>query len=820
MLLKKLKWIPIVLLSWNCNNNNATKGELIDFVPENTSVVITISNTHGGQAGFESLRRDLRSNTFLTALKKTNPYLFFSEKGRFLDHIKPISESIICLKDQNDSTTVFTFLTKDTKNLLVEDSTKSISKEQLSYQEIPIRKITIDGEHMFSASLDSVFIASSSQRELEGILDGKTEKDPNFKKIAKINASRGIAVILKSDLIPTSDSTSINFATWTALDVDILPESLKATGIAMARDSVPQVLSVFKGLVPQINEISKVIPADAKSAMMFTYNDAELLHKNLLSYNKKDTLQTVHPLFESVNEIGLIELDKGKALVLKSIDPILTKESILRYISEKNSFREITLYDFTNPILFEESYTPLLSGAFPKVCFQLENFFIFTQNEEQAQSIISTFNNNATIANMAYYTEANEHLSSASSLSFYRMNGNISNVLSLFFNTRSAGEIEKINFKNYPFAALQFIHDRDFAHVNVICKESSKNSSITKGVTQQFNVLLDNEILSGPQFFSNHRTGGKDIVVQDISNKLYLISDKGKILWTKDLPAPIIGPIREVDILRNGKKQLAFVTKNEFYVLDRNRNSVGKFPLKFRDEITQPLAVFDYDSNRKYRFIITQGKNILMYDSKGSMVEGFTFKRTSSEVIMPPQHIRLGIKDYILIPEQNGKLHILNRIGKDRVKVSKKFNFSNIPLADEGSKFVLITQENSKESISQSGMVTSQKLDVSSNYYFTTLGNTKVTLDDNLLRINGKLVELPFGVYSSPSIFTLNRKTYVTLTETQEKKVYLFDNSGRPIQGFPIYGSNSADIEFTTNKKGLQLVVQGEAKEVILYSKQ
>src|SRR5690554_7864081 len=103
----------------------------------------------------------------------------------------------------------------------------------------------------------------------------------------------------------------------------------------------------------------------------------------------------------------------------------------------------------------------------------------------------------------------------------------------------------------------------------------------------------------------------------------------------------------------------------------------------------------------------------------------------------------MGNKDYILIAEQDGKLNILSRVGKPRVKVSKTFKFSDIPITSEDKNFVVITKDNAKEQISEKGEVSSQKLDVSINYWFTTVGSLKATLDNNLLRINGKLAELP-----------------------------------------------------------------------------
>ena len=106
----------------------------------------------------------------------------------------------------------------------------------------------------------------------------------------------------------------------------------------------------------------------------------------------------------------------------------------------------------------------------------------------------------------------------------------------------------------------------------------------------------------------------------------------------------------------------------------------------------------------------------------------------------------------------------------------------------------MITSDNKKESITTSGKLSTTVLNVSSNYSFSVIGNTKVTLDDNLLRINNKLVELPFGIYTQPLIFFAGNTTYITVTETQENKVYIYDKLGRMLSGFPVYGTSSAVI--------------------------
>lgn len=819
--LKNFVWIVIGIIVLGCEGTTSKTAELSDFIPENVSVVIKISNAIGGETGIESLQRGLTSNSLISAFKKTKPYSFFSEKAPLLRHLNPSSESILCINTPTDSTTVYTFITREHPNLFVPDSIKNKTIETLTYNGMSVQRVTIDNQIAFTAVKDSIFIASSSQTMLQNILEGKIEKNETFKRIARIQNGEDLNLIVKASTMPLDDSTTVNFASWLSLDVEILPNAISAIGVAMAKDSVPQLLSVFQGLIPRQNDLAQVIPNDAKSALSFTYNDIELFQKNLQNYRgviSSDSL--INPLFESINEVGLIRLTGGTAVVLKSIDPILTDDSLLKYITENSSFREVTLHNFSNPRLFSQSFSPLLSNVNPTIAFQLDNFFIFSESISDAEHIITAYKNNSCLAKMGYFENATSQLSTASSLLIYKMQGSLPISISNFFSKTTASEIKNINLKTYPLTAIQFSYDRDFAHVNLVCQETGNSIQSPGGITQLFSLAVDQKLQSVPQFFSNHKTGGQDVAVQDVNNTLYLISESGKVLWTKKLSGPILGAIHEVDLLRNGKKQLAFTTKNAFYVLDRNGKPVAPFPVNFRDAVTQPLAVFDYDNNRKYRFVVIQGKNLLMYDSKAQLVKGFSFKSATSTIVLPPQHIRMGNKDYIVVAEESGTLNILNRVGATRIKVGKKFDFSDIPIAEEANHFVVITKDNRKESIDQNGKITSQQLEVSESYYFSVKGSTKVTLDDNKLRFNGKLVELPFGIYSRPSTFMLNRETYISVTETQENKVFIFNKAGILLPGFPVYGTSTIDMGASSQKGKTIFAVQGSSKEVLLYSLQ
>src|SRR5690606_4481304 len=471
---------------------------------------------------------------------------------------------------------------------------------------------------------------------------------------------------------------------WSALDVAITPESFTATGITLATDTVPQLLNVFEGQIPQHTDVAALVPTNALGAMSFTFSDAEKFQKNLRDFRgEKDAVQPTG-IFGCVSEAGPIQFTNETALCRKSIDAALTTDALARYVSAKSEFREIEISSFSEPQLFRKTFSRFINSDKANYVFQLENFFVFTETEITAQQIISDFQNNITLKKTAYYNNTATELSSASSLLIFKMKGEFSEAISGFFNAKSSVGIENISFDEFPLAALQFSFDRNFAHVTLSCKEAgSVAKSVSGGVSEKFNLKLDNPVLGIPQIIN-----GNNVTVQDIANKLYFISKSGKILWSENLGSPILGNIATVTVA--GNNYLAFATKNAFHLLDRNGKDAKGFPIKFKDQVTQPLSVFDYDNNGNHRFIIVQGKGMLMYDNSGKTVKGFGFEKAKSNIAQAPVHIRMDNKDYIVIAEENGKLNILSRVGKPRVSVSKNFNFSEIPIAEEDNTFVVI----------------------------------------------------------------------------------------------------------------------------------
>ena len=344
----------------------------------------------------------------------------------------------------------------------------------------------------------------------------------------------------------------------------------------------------------------------------------------------------------------------------------------------------------------------------------------------------------------------------------------------------------------------------------------SKVKAEANSISEEFNIKLDADILTNPQFVTNYTNNQKDIAVQDINNNLYLISNKGEVLWKKKLEGPILGKIEQVDIFKNGRLQFAFATPNRVYIIDRNGKEVNPFPLKFNDVITQPLSVFDYDNKRDYRLLVTQGKNVLMYDLKGKIVKGFDFKSAASSIITQPEHFRMGSRDYIVIKTEE-KIYILDRRGNTRVNPKTSATFSNEKVYVYESNFTTTSENGILFSIDERGNTSTQQLNLNEQHHIDATSKTLVTLTDNKLSIKSNSVELDFGLYSRPKIFYLNDKIYVSVTDTQTNKVYLFDSLGKSIPNFPVYGSSSIDMDNSDNDKNLEIIVKSGTNELLMY---
>ena len=91
------------------------------------------------------------------------------------------------------------------------------------------------------------------------------------------------------------------------------------------------------------------------------------------------------------------------------------------------------------------------------------------------------------------------------------------------------------------------------------------------------------------------------------------------------------------------------------------------------------------------------------------------------------------------------------------------------------------------------------------------------SISDNILTIKGIPVTLPFGTYTQPKIFYINNILYITTTDKEAQKVYVYYSNGTAVEGFPVYGSSAANLSNIDKDTAVELSVRSENKEVLIY---
>ncbi len=796
---------------FSCDSHKSSNPDLYAFVPEASSFIIESEN-------LTDFLEKLESNT-LFKNSKVIGNLDLSGIRNF-SSIFPPSNSLVCIVEKDSLNYNYVILTKSINDSLLVKTQKDLSIESISTKDFSYKKVIIGNTTVYSTENGQILIASNSLGLLKKVIDNKGSdnlRSENFKKAIAARSKGKTSLFINHN--PSTDkdkeisSSKTSFADWSLLDIDLSDNQLNYNGITLAKEQPKQILNIFQGIQHQKNEIAKITPASSSGFYSFTYNNFNAISKNLRLYNADSISISENNILNYTKEAGVLFIEQETAIALTLIDSQLATEAFPLIDEIKTEFRGIPIYS-TSEINYLKSLEPLITIGTPKYYSIMDNFLIYSEKQETLEQIISAFQNDLTLEKTTSFEKVQEHLANASSLlivttpqisSIKRSNPLIVEKFSSIINLS----------KDYDLAATQLVSNGGFTHIHgIVLKEGDKNS--TK--SQSFETATHSLRITGkPHVLKNHNSKDLEIATQDENNVLSLQNLSGKVLWKKKLKSQILGEIAQVDLFKNGNLQMAFATLNRLHVLDRNGNAVKPFPLEFNDAITQALAIFDYDNRKNYRFVIVQKNDLLMFDSKGKGVKGFDLKRTASEIIQSPKHIRIKNKDYIVVPEKNGKLHALSRQGKERILVKEKIQFSESEWYENKNELVSISEEGKLVRIAQNGKVSKKNLTSGGDTRIAANEKILVLLSENNLKFNNKEITLDYGLYTEPKLYKVSSGTYISVTDTQAKKVYLFNEQGALVPNFPVYGISLVGLSNSKTKNKSIMLVQGENNEIISY---
>lgn len=808
--IKLLALLTLFIFS-DCEPTLNNTSNLVDWIPQNTTVVIQIND-------LQTLENGLINNPILKSLPANLP---LSKDQLFGLNQKEVTPQLISLtpygKSENALSVVY--------QAALDSSYLSLPTVDYSGQKIYLDKR--QQKTIYTAFVDGYTLHSNTQIVLENCIR-------NFEQKAKGISSDSFYELVKTadrqapfNLHIKGDAPGINKDHWPSLpvfpklgedwvtyDVNLTKNGLSIDGLTKVIDSLGYPIGLLHGSDPKKSQLNQVIPQTVKSFLAIPLDNIQTLNdqfKKWVLYHNHPLKSTDLGLLKSVDEIGILRVKENTSAVFHLRNEEMAAAAFLPEIGEK-TYRNISYYPSTLPKSLVVFLSIFSNKTEMKWISKVDDFLLLSPTEADLKILIAAYKDGKNLSNtLAFQQFSEDILAEKNSLLWLANNQQLKN------NNANSSFWKKIDDQDFPYLAFQGNIENDFLHLHYRFHKAS--SEIQESTTNNVAVLaLENPVATQPQWLKNHRTKQKDIVVQDETNVLYLFSNSGKLFWKKQLSGRIKGEIQQVDLYKNGRLQMAFNTEDRFMILDRNGKIVSPFNKKMRfSGPVQPLAVFDYDLRRNYRFLVAQGKNLAMYDGKGKKVSGFKLNKTSSNISEVPKHIRIGNKDFIVIKESSGKIQLLNRTGKPRVKLKEAVQFSDQQVYAYLKTFATTDKEGQFIQIDTKGNVVRSDLGLDKKHAITATSKSLVSLSENILTIKGIPVSLPYGVYSDPKIFYLNNTIYVSITNIEDEKVYLYLSDGQLVNGFPVYGTSAIDLANADKDKGLEFVVQSESNELLIY---
>jgi hypothetical protein len=774
----------------NCAGDIEISGDLINRIPTDSKIIVHTNN-------LEDLNQFFSGNELYTNLSGLSRFQEIQKASSFLNDYDLKDDSLIALSMEGKNEVVITLIT----SLIEKQADSTDLTSVIKYNNVDIIKTQKGDFSYYSINHKGVHLASSSRLVLESLVRRDVTNymfDDGFEHIYQRTKSGNTFYVkatekkwLEQFLLGSNISDAGNHAQWYQLEAQTGDFALQLDGVITYKDSLKMDHDLYNNIEASENHIQEVVPVTLLALKSVSYKNASQLIDNLKRYHNNDVKVGSHlmSILNNTQEMSEVALETSSALVFT----LKTEEAIFMNLDSLSTsqftYRDYEVFELIQP-LKTNAIQPLVQSKEYKFVVVIDQHLVFSNTATTLEEFISNYQNKTVLAEQAWWKKTSESLSSSSSLL------KISSLKKFKNGSKNASKediklINKLSKNDFPLIISQYVHEDEYAHFHMIIPLAS-NSVKNLQVSQVGAYKSPEKIIAGPFLFPNHLSKRHDVAFQDEKFTLHLVSETGKKWWSKPLDGLILGGIESIDAYKNGRKQLVFATGSSVYFVDRNGKDVNAYPVTFKDPITQALSIFDYDSKRDYRFLVTQGKELIMLDRDGKTVRGFSYDK-AAQITTQPKHFRVMNKDYIVFSKADHSIALLSRTGGVRTKVEGKprlisdlffhKNFA-IALTKEGK---LMQLDLIKGNINYTGSYRSDASLVANS-------NIKLIQNNNEFIINGFSVTLPYGTYLPAKLTNLSSGDYIHIIETGEHKVYVLDKNGEVLSSLPVYGKSQSAV--------------------------
>jgi predicted HicB family RNase H-like nuclease len=585
-----------------------------------------------------------------------------------------------------------------------------VNAGQHEYKGVAIHELSIGKTNLSWIKVGNVLVLSYTPVLIEDVIRTQQGEAPNFSEelaaayqLPRIKNDAGnIFLHLKNftqwfslfTSEPPSDLIKL-FGQSALLDIKISDDN-KFVLNGFSLDSANQssyALSIFKHQSPVPFQLKSLVSNRAILMTSYGISDGAAFYKDLQTTNRTKTTDSLAQILkdqqinlsslykEFKGEIGFCLMESkneetSEVLLLQSEKGLNGWQSLMNTLSDKLSldtvfFETYSSYEIRQVPIFrfpEKLFKPLITGFDKCYYTSAGNTLIMSEDIDVLKNFLDDIDKEETWGKSVAQNKYLESTLLESNVSLFVNTPRVWNILSNKLQPRWQKFLEdnRSITNALGMGAIQFSHLNESFYTNVCWsyKPSQHNANGIKTTSERF-VTSFSESIHAIYPVTNHTDKAQELLVQDSTKNLSLISSEGKVLWKVPLESYISGDVSQIDFFANGKLQYFFTTPGRIHVVDRTGTYVRPFPIDIGEKEIEYTSIVDYDHSKKYRFLVAGSTGKLwMYDKEGQNLEGWRPRVVDERLFAPPRHYRILGKDYLVAIRDDGFAYLMNRRGE------------------------------------------------------------------------------------------------------------------------------------------------------------
>lgn len=482
------------------------------------------------------------------------------------------------------------------------------------------------------------------------------------------------------------------FANWSVFDVKLDKEYLGISGVTFTDDSLFQFLDLFKTQTPVASDVSQYLPSGTAYALQLNFSNYTQFSSDLNEYLQNtgkldgyikyvDSLEDrynisisekLNPMIGNTAVLAMNEATGGDyqqqlfALLSfkdnKVVDDIFT--SYVREVEKRGEGDSTATYH--NGQLVRRLYLGNVFKIFYGNTFEhiqnpfyvlKDNVFILANDLNTLTFVLDALAGGNTLSASESYKQHRSHASPSSNISLFISPGKCMQLPAVYANDETISALNRFqfDFKKFEYAEIQYANSSNntfFTNINIKFNPSFKEETKVLWATK-----LDTTFDMQPAIVMNSETKQPCILVQDVLNTVYYVSNTGSILWKAKLSGKINSQVYEVDPSKNGEIHYLFSTNKQVCLLNNKGLNRYGYPVRFPGTATAGINLFDFYGDSSYQYFVPLENNKIMgYELSGKPIQGWNPKSIESKITTKISGFTLGTGVYLCGTSSSQKL--------------------------------------------------------------------------------------------------------------------------------------------------------------------